>query len=1183
YNTSPDRFFNIDTIAPDMPVVTAEKKPEGEIEFSWPSLNDDSLRYYDVHITYSAEPITGSIGNVTSYSRSFSDEESVTFKVRAIDWATNEGAYSAEVVVTADASSPAPPSGFTAVVDNNAVLTSWVAVANDCAGYNIYKKTAEFALPDNAAKVNDVLITATSYQDSTLNLDAEYFYAVTAVDEVGNESEVSDRVSIQWDIYPPTAQISIIPGSPVKAGDLDVELQASEPLDTSQAYSLSIKTAGMTAAQDLPLTPSNLANTSFVASYTVDSTSGDGEAVFEFSGSDLSGKAGDQITSGKTFIIDTTPPGIPQYLYAQPLGNGEIKITWSPPQGEIPFEYFLYRSDAPDQAGQKFDVSIVNCEYIDVPDVDAIYYYSVTAVDEAGNESDIAGPAEVGCDSISPTARIVLSQESPLMIGKLLISLELSEIVKNEPILQMVTYNGDYFMINLQGSEKSWSGSIYLNETTPDGPGNFDFYAVDFSDNIGMTITEGADFIIETSPPTSFIEGFPLTVGDNLHYGFTLTSNESLSEVPEICVQYYDKEKQEIVLQNANDELTVFSGSVQIPSGASSGPAEFQFEGNDKYGNTGTVITSGKEFSVDSYPPSSPVIILAKAFPNRMVQLRWLCADTDIAEFEILMEGEEFSEIFSMNNKEIYLHTPDDGNYSFSVRAIDYVGNTGEYSNPVTLTTDGTPPYFTITCQPSPIVSPGDYTFTVFSSENLQSMPEIKWKPEYSDRVIVSGIFQVSDNEYSFVLSITGNEYDGLSHFEARGYDLVGNIGTEILSGKNHLVEISKPVCWIITNPSSPFGLGSIDINLKTNENIQGAPTLTAHFSDNVIQDVILTGSGNLWTGVLDTSSVAEGAGYFSFAATDFADKTSDNTSILSGRDFEVDLTDPVAPPLDADHIQGGKIRLYWTEPAGEDLVYELKRGVTDQLSSAVEIAVGIQGEEYFDYVSAAGDYYYWLNAVDDAGNESDYSGNWTDVNIGVFPPIINYPTTYSVNEDPFIVNGSTQTIKGTADPGAVIELFKGDTSVVADIVVDANGGWEYASLALLIDIDFVITAISTLGGVPSEKSLPITLTRDDIPGVPSGLAVIGHDTKISIRWDGNPNETDIAGYNIYRDNDPRPVNRSLIAHSGGGEHYYFDIGLTNGRTYSYRITAVDDNGNESPYSNEVSAQPIASSIWGVE
>ncbi|MCK5399369.1 hypothetical protein KAJ26_05050, partial [bacterium] len=479
YNTSTDRFFNIDTVFPAAPALpVAEKKPEGEIKFTWPALDDDSISYYYVNIVRPDNPdIMTSVEDRTFYSGKFLDEESVTFKVRAIDRATNEGAYSAEVVVIADASLPSSPSGFTAVIDNNAVLASWVAVAEDCVRYNIYKKTAEFTLPDNAAKVNDVLITATSYQDSTLDLDAEYFYAVTAVDEAGNESEVSDRASIQWDIYPPTAQISIIPGSPVKAGDLAIALQVSEPLDTSKSYSLSIKTAGMAAVQNLILTPANDEDTVFTASYTVDSTSGDGEAVFEFSGSDLSGKVGDQITSGKTFIIDTTPPGIPQYLYAQPLGNGEIKITWSPPQGELPSEYFLYRSDDPDQAGQKLDVSIINCEYIDVPDLDAIYYYSVSAVDEAGNEGDIAGPAEVGCDSISPTAIIVLSQESPLTVGKLLISLELSEIVKNEPILQMVTYNGDYFMINLQGSEKSWSGSIYLNETTPDGPGNFDFYA----------------------------------------------------------------------------------------------------------------------------------------------------------------------------------------------------------------------------------------------------------------------------------------------------------------------------------------------------------------------------------------------------------------------------------------------------------------------------------------------------------------------------------------------------------------------------------------------------------------------------------------------------------------------------------------------------------------------------------
>jgi fibronectin type 3 domain-containing protein len=97
---------------------------------------------------------------------------------------------------------------------------------------------------------------------------------------------------------------------------------------------------------------------------------------------------------------------------------------------------------------------------------------------------------------------------------------------------------------------------------------------------------------------------------------------------------------------------------------------------------------------------------------------------------------------------------------------------------------------------------------------------------------------------------------------------------------------------------------------------------------------------------------------------------------------------------------------------------------------------------------------------------------------------------------------------------------------------------------------------------------------RDSFPPkTPTGLAAIPSADGIDLSWEPNA-EPDLAGYIVYR----RQV-------SSTGEATGTPIRLTSaptpapafsdrtaqpGLTYSYRITAIDTAGNESPAGNEV-------------
>ncbi|HET9915363.1 MAG TPA: alpha-amylase family glycosyl hydrolase, partial [Anaerolineales bacterium] len=93
----------------------------------------------------------------------------------------------------------------------------------------------------------------------------------------------------------------------------------------------------------------------------------------------------------------------------------------------------------------------------------------------------------------------------------------------------------------------------------------------------------------------------------------------------------------------------------------------------------------------------------------------------------------------------------------------------------------------------------------------------------------------------------------------------------------------------------------------------------------------------------------------------------------------------------------------------------------------------------------------------------------------------------------------------------------------------------------------------------------------------PANLRVLSeNDAAVSLAWDAVPGAT---GYNLYRS----PL-------SGGGwmkvntdpldVTEYTDTGLENARIYYYVVTALDPKGNESGYSNEVSALPRLTIGW---
>ena len=103
------------------------------------------------------------------------------------------------------------------------------------------------------------------------------------------------------------------------------------------------------------------------------------------------------------------------------------------------------------------------------------------------------------------------------------------------------------------------------------------------------------------------------------------------------------------------------------------------------------------------------------------------------------------------------------------------------------------------------------------------------------------------------------------------------------------------------------------------------------------------------------------------------------------------------------------------------------------------------------------------------------------------------------------------------------------------------------------------------------------TVTQKDVfpPSAPQNLVVVfvpaagGVPPHLELSWAINP-ATDIAGYNVYRSEDPSRsgtrINPELLLTPA-----FRDMNVVPGRSYFYTVTAVDRSGNESPASTPVS------------
>lgn len=277
------------------------------------------------------------------------------------------------------------------LTDEYASDISWpVSPAIDLAGYHVYMALGD---EEEYTRLTDELLPPlqTFYRHTDPIPGGQYRYAVTAVDENGNESELSNPTHIYiWDSTRPDPVTGLNAVFDTDLKNISLRWGAPEHADRLRTFQI-LRRQIHPAAGGLY---DQLNQTAHLEESIIDDgygTDGFREGVFMEYGVvavGLNGNRSDTVWT-EIQIPVLTPPDPPTSIQAR-MRNGEtVQVTWNASLSGDVTNYRLYRQEAGTDEAQKLNESgRGNRYYRDASiELNMEYIYSITAVDSVGNES----------------------------------------------------------------------------------------------------------------------------------------------------------------------------------------------------------------------------------------------------------------------------------------------------------------------------------------------------------------------------------------------------------------------------------------------------------------------------------------------------------------------------------------------------------------------------------------------------------------------------------------------------------------------------------------------------------------------------------------------------------------------------------------------------------------------------
>ncbi len=345
------------------------------VNISWNASSDDvGVTGYRV---YRGGTVIGSVAGLSYSDQTVDDGHSYEYSVSAYNAAGYESARSTPVTVNIDdVSPPTVPTDLTVTsVQVDAVTIYWHASTDNVgvAGYRVYR--------DGTLMGSS---TGLFYTDQTVSAGNSYAYTVSAYDAAGNTSAQSVPVLANTgDTEPPS-----------KPAGLQVTAVSSNSVTISWAPS--VDNVGVTGYR--VYRSGVTIGTTAGLSYTDHTVTAGFSYTYTVSAFDAVGNTSAQSAGLTASVEDDVPPTTPSGLHAISVSFIAVTLAWDESSDNLGVAgYRIYRDGG-------FIETSTGLTYTDNSVSGVLCTYTVSAFDNAGNESDLSTELEVRFDDKSPPA-----------------------------------------------------------------------------------------------------------------------------------------------------------------------------------------------------------------------------------------------------------------------------------------------------------------------------------------------------------------------------------------------------------------------------------------------------------------------------------------------------------------------------------------------------------------------------------------------------------------------------------------------------------------------------------------------------------------------------------------------------------------------------------------------------------
>ena len=267
------------------------------------------------------------------------------------------------------------------------------------------------------------------------------------------------------------------------------------------------------------------------------------------------------------------------------------------------------------------------------------------------------------------------------------------------------------------------------------------------------------------------------------------------------------------------------------------------------------------------------------------------------------------------------------------------------------------------------------------------------------------------------------------------------------------------------------------------------------------------------------------------------------------------------------------RYRISASDPDNNQIYYTINWG---DLSASRVPSTGMVfddiAQDAYKIYSAQGTFIPNVTVTDSFGVSSSPAYNCPSVIVKAVPTT---PTLSAVRGNQQVALSWLAPSDDGGSPITNYKIYRGTTSGNLSLLTTVGNVLSYNNIELTNGTTYYyqVAAVTVVG--EGFKSNEVSAKPATVPSAPGGLLAISGDAQITLNWNAPSSDGGdfITTYSIYRGTSSG--NETFLQDTGSAGLSFIDIGLNNGTTYYYKVSAKNPVGESLAQSNEASSTPV--------